>query len=93
MGPFLRRLFVYDRAKITARSVHAIHRDGFITKESVEHDNIDAINLTSVTAAHVDDSLRKSVVTTSPRSDRYPHETPFIRTQQKLGSRRPASIQ
>lgn len=87
MDPFLRRLFVSDRAKMPARSVHAYHRDGFIIKEAVEHDNIDATNLTSVTAAHVDDSPREYVVTTVPRSDRYPHETSFLRNQQQLGSR------
>ena len=92
MDPFIRRLFVSDRAKMPARSVHANHRDGFITREAVEHDNIDAPNLTSVTAAQVDDSLREFVVTTAPRSDRYLHETPFLRNQQQLGSRCPSSV-
>lgn len=92
MAPFLRRLFVSDRAKMPVRSVHAYHRDGFITKEAVEHDNIDAINLTSVPAAQVDHSPRDDVVTTVRRSDRYPDEMPFIRGQPQLESRCPASV-
>jgi hypothetical protein len=92
MSPLLRRLSVSGRAKIAAGSEHAIYRDGFITKSTVEHDNIDAINPTNVTVAHVVDSLRKHVVTAGPSSYRYPHETQFIREQQKHGSWRPAFV-
>ena len=92
MGPFLRRLLVSGRAKMPVRSVHAIHCNGFITKEAVEHDNIDAINLTSVTAAQVDDKLRAAFVTTAQRSDRYSHAKLFTRNQQNLGSLHPALV-